>query len=401
MPPSSTPTAPNLRFRISRPAERKIRQGHPWVFENSIARQNREGVSGEMGVIYDRSDRFLALGLYDPISPIRLRILHQGKPTPVDETFWDRKVTTALARRNEVADTATNGLRWIYGENDGFPGLVLDGYDRTLVVKIYSAAWFPWLEAVQKALVARLDPERIVLRLSRNIQPPESHQDATVLHGSVPPGPVRFSESGIYFQADVLRGQKTGFFLDQRENRRRVEELSRDRTVLNTFSHSGGFSLYAARGGARGVVSVDQSAHALAELKSNWRLNEADPVIRNCSHEELQADVFAWLPEVTTNYGLVIIDPPSLAARKEDRPVALKAYQRLARSGLNITEKGGHLVCCSCSSHISREDFVEAIRQAVESSSRKGTITEVTGHAPDHPGGIPELDYLKAVWIRK
>lgn len=351
-------------------------------------------------MVYDRSNRFLAVSLWDAESPIRLRILHVGKPRRIDSSFWREIITVALARRVGVADQETNGLRWIYGENDGLPGLIVDGYAQTLVIKLYSAAWFPWLEDIKAQLVDLLSPERIVLRLSRNTSPAKHLRDGSILSGSKPADPVVFCESGIFFRADVLKGQKTGFFLDQRENRRRMESLSKNRTVLNAFAYSGGFSLYAARGGARHVTSIDQSPHALAELQENWRLNGNVPSIRNCRHEEVQADVFAWLPDRKDAFELVVIDPPSLASRKSDREKALQAYQQLARGGLGITKKDGHLVCCSCSSHVSRDDFIGLTKKALAGSSRRAEVIDFTGHAPDHPRGIPELDYLKAVWIR-
>jgi 23S rRNA (cytosine1962-C5)-methyltransferase len=305
-----------------------------------------------------------------------------------------------MALRCDVVCPETTGLRWIYGENDGFPGLVLDGYDRTLVMKVYTPAWFNWMDPIQQVLVERFKPERLILRLSRNTAACGPFRDGAVLEGALPGEPVVFLESGIRFKADVLKGQKTGFFLDQRENRKKVEKLAQGRTVLNAFSYTGGFSLYAARGLAHSVTSIDQSGHALSELEANWTLNEDNRQIRACPHKEVQADVFSWLPDCPERYGLVVIDPPSLASRKEDIPGALKAYRRLAETGLQRTEPGGVLVCCSCSSQISREDFFSIIRETLGQSSIKSEIIEVTGHAPDHPEGIPELNYLKAVWIQ-
>jgi len=205
-------------------------------------------------VIYDRKDAFLAVGLYDADSPIRVRILHAGKPKTIDAKWWHARLEQALARRRGLFDERTTGYRCVNGESDGWPGLVLDRYDSTLVLKLYTAAWLPRLEEVTELINTQLPNERMVLRLSRNIQDAAlgrfARNDGQMLRGPSPDGPVIFLESGLRFEADVLRGQKTGFFLDQRENRREVETLARGRRVLNAFSFSGGFSVYAARGGA-------------------------------------------------------------------------------------------------------------------------------------------------------
>src|ERR1035437_2271083 len=248
-------SVPRLRLRVSATAESVLRSGHPGLFAESIPEQNRAGQAGELAVIYDRKDRFLATGLFDPDSPIRVRLLLVGKPRAIDHDWWAERLTGALDARTGLFDEQTTGFRWINGESDGWPGLVLDRYDQTLVLKLYTAAWLPRLEEITGLITTRLCPDRIVLRLSRNIQKLAQQQggkaDGQVLLGPPLDGPVTFLETGLRFEVDVVRGQKTGFFLDQRENRRQVEALARGREVLNAFSFSGGFSLYAARGGAR------------------------------------------------------------------------------------------------------------------------------------------------------
>ena len=163
-------TVPRLRLRVTAAAESVLRSGHPWLFADSIREQNRAGQAGELAVIYDRKDRFLATGLFDPDSPIRVRLLHVGKPRAIDRDWWSERLTRALEARQGLFDEQTTGFRWINGESDGWPGLVLDRYDRTLVLKLYTAAWLPRLEEIAGLITGRLRPERIVLRLSRNIQ---------------------------------------------------------------------------------------------------------------------------------------------------------------------------------------------------------------------------------------
>lgn len=420
-------------------AESILRSGHPWLFAESIREQNRPGQLGELAVVFDRHDRFLAVGLYDPGSSIRLRVLHAGKPQAIDRAWWAARLRRGIESRSGLFDAGTTGFRWLNGESDGWPGLVLDRYGQTLVLKLYTAAWLPHLEEIagviaeQSSLLdapsgsssnlasfpdlaaakpaattgssqpgsARL---RLVLRLSRNIQETARTQfgrtDGEVLLGPALEGPVVFLETGLRFEADVARGQKTGFFLDQRENRRRVETLARERRVLNAFSFSGGFSLYAARGGARSVTDLDISAHALESARRNFRLNESIEPVAACEHQWIQADAFDWLGgNPGCKFDLVILDPPSLAKRETERAGALRAYNKLAAMGIEHLDPGGVLVACSCSAHVSADEFFESVRAAAAQSGREFSELQTARHAPDHPAAFKEAEYLKVIYL--
>jgi 23S rRNA (cytosine1962-C5)-methyltransferase len=229
---AALPKKSALRLRVTTAAESMLRGGHPWLFANSVREQNRDGETGELAVIFDRKDRFLAVGLFDSDSPIRVRILHAGKPCAIDSDWWRKRAADAVNRREGLFDSMTTGYRLINGESDGWPGLVLDRYGDTLVLKIYSAAWLPRLEETAGFLAKNT---RLVLRLSRNIQKYAAERfglaDGRILRGPPVEGPVLFLENGLRFEADVLRGQKTGFFLDQRDNRRHVGALAEGREV--------------------------------------------------------------------------------------------------------------------------------------------------------------------------
>jgi 23S rRNA (cytosine1962-C5)-methyltransferase len=391
---------PRLRLRISPVAETHVRNGHPWVYGDSIREQNRAGQAGELAVIYDRQDKFLAVGFFDPDSPIRVRVLHAGKPQTIDRAWWNARLAQAIERRRGLFDQQTNGYRIINGESDGWPGLVLDRYDTTLVLKTYTTAWLPDLKAIVELIQEQLQPERIVLRFSRNVGP-LGEQTERLLYGPPLNEPVIFQETGLRFEADVLRGQKTGFFLDQRENRRLIESLARGRSALNAFSFSGGFSLYAARGGASSVTDLDISAHALASATRNFALNQAEPHIARCPHKIVQADTFEWLKgNEGEKFDLIILDPPSFAKRETEREGAIRAYERLAQLGLPHLNPGGILLSCSCSAHVSSEEFFGAIRAAAKTSSRNFQELQTTHHAPDHHASFKEAEYLKAIYLR-
>ncbi len=396
---------PRLRLHVTAAAENAVRRGHPWVFADRVRAQNRPGAMGELAVLYDRRDRFLALGLYDPSSPLRVRILHSGDPIELNASWWAGRLEAALGRRAGLFGPDTTAWRWIHGESDGWPGLVLDRYADVLVLKLYTAAWFPRLDDLAALLLDRLKPRSIILRLSRNTAPDSSREpgpcDGSLLAGEALTSPVLFLENGLRFEAEVVRGQKTGFFLDQRENRARVGKLARDADVLNAFSFSGGFSLYAARGGARRVTDLDLSAHALASARRNFDLNRDLPQVAAVLHETVQADTFAWLahpPE--RRFDLIILDPPSLARRESERAGALAAYAHLAALAAGCLRSGASLVAASCSAHVPAGAFFTAVRDGVRRAGRAFEEILTTGQPPDHPATFPEAHYLKAVYLR-
>lgn len=393
-----------LRLRVRNAAESTLRAGHPWVFADSIRDQNRPGDVGELAIIYDRNNRFLAFGLFDPHSSIRVRVLHVGKPQTLDQSFWTERLDRALGKRDGLFDSLTTGFRLVNGESDGWPGLVLDRYDTTVVLKSYTSAWLPWLPQITKVISSRLHPERIVLRLSRNSREfAATHfavTDGQILKGTQVQHPVIFLENALLFEADVLRGQKTGFFLDQRENRRQVQALAKGRSVLNAFSFSGGFSAYAARGGARRVTDLDISPHALAAGERNFALNRSNPILKGCPRDQIQADAFEWLAANGSRaFDLVVLDPPSLAKRETERERAIAAYGRLAALGLSVLRPHGRLLACSCSAHVSETEFFDAVRAAARRATPRFAELARATHAPDHPATIAEARYLKAIYL--
>jgi 23S rRNA (cytosine1962-C5)-methyltransferase len=402
---ANTPTPPpaRLKLRVTAAAESAVRGGHPWVFDQSIRRQNREGTTGELAVLYDRGDEFLAIGLYDAGSPLRVRILQAGPPQTINADWWRSRLRAGLDRRAGCFGPETTGWRCLNGESDGFPGLVLDRYEDTLVLKCYTFAWMPWLDVILRLVREETGAERLVLRLSRNIQEQVAQdrgwRDGQELWGEPITGPVRFLEQGLRFEADVVRGQKTGFFLDQRENRSRVESLSAGRDVLNAFSFSGGFSLHAARGGARSVVSLDISDHALRSAERNFELNQSFPGVAACRHETVRADAFEWLNSGGPRYDLIVLDPPSLARRKADRTRALSSYGKLIESAARRLRPHGRLVAASCSAHVTAEEFLELARASVRRAHPAIHELAVTGHPPDHPATFPEANYLKCIFL--
>jgi 23S rRNA (cytosine1962-C5)-methyltransferase len=390
-----------LRLTLYPRAESAIRSNHPWVYAESIKTQNRDGETGELAVIYDKRDRFMAVGMYEAESPIRLRILNVGKPMTIDRDWWLEKARACLTKREgEIINPSTNGARMIQGESEGFPGLVADRYADTLVVKIYATSWLARWEETESALREVFAPKFLVLRMSRNVAASaEKYGIAEGFCGEPGEEVVVFSENGLRFESAVLKGQKTGFFLDQRDNRARVEALAKNRDVLNVFSFSGGFSLYAARGGASSVTDLDISAHALDSAARNFALNSNNPHIATIKRHAVQADAFKWMDETRETYDLIITDPPTLAKRESERAGAIRAYQHLNAAAISRLRPGGILVAASCSAHVSAEDFFRMIQETAQASARPWRELWRSGHAADHPAIFREAEYLKAVCI--
>jgi 23S rRNA (cytosine1962-C5)-methyltransferase len=378
-----------------------VRSGHPWLFDSGITRRPETADPGSLAILFDSNRRFVGVGLYDPDAPIRVRVLHVGEQLTIDAKWLGSRLSDSIARRRVLTDDPrTTGYRLVHGENDQLPGIVVDRYGDTLVLKLDTAAWLPYTRLLAEMLADFTGCNRVVLRLSRHVQDESGPQNGDVIHGE-PATAVVFSENGIRFEADPVAGQKTGFFLDQRDNRARVEQLAGGREVLNVFAYTGGFSLYAARGGARSVVSLDISKPALAACERNIALNQDDPNIAATDHETLAADAFDALAEFADSgrrFGMVILDPPSFARRQQDVDGAVSAYRRLARLGTRVLADGGILVAASCSSRVTADVFFDTVNSGVAAQKRRFVELERTAHALDHPIGFPEGAYLKCVF---
>ncbi|GAB4521980.1 MAG: 23S rRNA (cytosine(2499)-C(5))-methyltransferase [Anaerolineae bacterium] len=394
-----------LALHVTRHAERALREGHPWLFDQSITKQNQDGQPGDLAVIFDHKNRFLAIGLYDPVSPIRVKVLHHTTSTQINRAWFIEKIAQAVLRRAPLMESETNGYRLIHGENDGLPGLVVDRYADTLVIKLYSAAWIPHVDDVIVGLQAAQPHHRLVLRLNRQMQQaPELNNglvDGQILTGDPLDEPIVIQENGLRFYADVVHGHKTGFFFDQRDNRAFAGKLARGRRVLDVYAYAGAFSLYAASGGAQQVLSLDISAPALVDAQKNFALNQEHPAVAAAQHDILVADAFEGLRQLHTegrSFNMVIVDPPSFAKSAEEVDRALVAYRQLTELALNVLEPQGVFVMASCSSRVSAEVFFHTVHGAASQAGRLLMEQRRTAHALDHPIGFPEGAYLKCLF---
>ncbi len=386
-----------IKIKISKTLEAKIRKGYPWVFKYQL-QSDVEKDSSSLAVLYDHKNHFLAIGLWDPDSDLCFRVLNLFEPKAIDFDFFQKRFQKALSLRQRLKEQETTGYRILNGENDGFPGLILDKYDKTWVIKVYTKSWFDYLDLILEVIKSEKNVEQVVLRLARNIENSSSDFfDGRVLLGPDPITPVQFRENGLKFHVDVVNGQKTGFFLDQRDNRLQIKQISSGLSVLNVFSYTGGFSIYAISGGCRKLVEIDSNALALKSSLQNLQLNF--PETRNLDYQQIEGDAFQKLQELKSEnslFDLVILDPPAFARKKKHRPQALEAYSRLAGLGVQLVAPGGRLFSASCSAHVSAEDFYKAVHYGVTGANKKLTEISRSGHAIDHPVQFTELEYLKS-----
>jgi len=291
-----------------------------------------------------------------------------------------------------------NAYRLIFGENDGLPSLICDVYAGVAVLKLYSGIWFPYLDPIKTAIVAVAKVRAVIIRYARMLTyrlTAENPKEGTCIVGKLEQPEVTFKEHSVLFQCNIVKGHKTGFFLDHRPNRIKVQQLAKGLRVLDVFSYAGGFSVHALVGGAREVTSVDISAQALGLARRNVKLNQNR--VRG-EHTTIAGDAFKILQELKDSgqrYDLIIIDPPAFAKNAEEVPGALRQYERLARMGASLIANCGTLVLASCSSRIGEAVFFEACERGITNAGKVFSLVQKTFHAVDHPIGFTEGAYLK------
>lgn len=397
-----TVQAKRVAVKLNAKGEQFVLQGHPWVFSNSIVKINDDSKTGDLAIIFSKNkNRVIGLGLYDANSPIRIKMLHSGtEKVEINETFFHKKIESAYAKRKNLLKTNTNSYRLLFGENDGFPGLIADVYASVLVVKLYSEIWLPYLETIIKSLQNISNTETVVIRLSRALQNSKNHQlkDGDVVFGTLDDEVVQFVEHGVNFSANVIKGHKTGYFLDHRANRKQVGEWSKNKTVLDVFSYAGGFSVHALANGAKEVTSLDISKQALEIAVQNGKLNDYTGI-----HKTIAGDAFEKLNELIkkrVTFDVVVIDPPSFAKQASEIDLAKKKYAQLAELGEKLTAKNGLLVLASCSSRVVSQAFFDINNQVLMGANRDFKTILQTGHDSDHPVNFPEGAYLKCGYYR-
>lgn len=377
-------------------AVRKLAAGHPWIYANEVLRRASDLSDVDLVLVCDRSGAPLATGYYHKHSLIQIRILTR-RDEPIDAALVSRRLEEAVARRRALYPDL-DCLRLVYGECDGLPGLVVDRYADVLVIELNTQGIFLLQEPILAALKEELAPRAIVLRNTSSALAHERLEPRTeILHGRLD-GPVVVSEWGVKYLVDPLQGQKTGLFLDQKENRRLLRRWCAGSVVWDVFAYAGGWGLNALAAGARHVTFVDSSAAACDMVRANLQLNgfENAEVVKDNAFDALRS-----LPPGRAE--VVVLDPPAFAKTRKDVNAAVRAYLDINRVALQRLSEGGVLASSTCSFHVGAEAFADIIARAVFQSSQRVELLAETGQAPDHPVQLefPESRYLKTRFLRK
>ncbi len=378
--------------------EQSVRRFHPWIFSGAIKKMYGNPVEGDLVDVFDNKDTFLAVGHYQP-SSIAVRILSFAQETP-DIDFFREKIKRAIAYRkaiNIIDNPRINVFRLIHGEGDGLPGLIIDYYNGVAVMQMHSIGFYRIRKEIA-SILAELLKDRIiaVYDKSEGTIPHMSGVVATneFLYGNSEA--VVVTENGYKFKIDWTTGQKTGFFIDQRENRKLLEKYTEGRIVLNMFGYTGGFSVYAMRNAAL-VHTVDSSFPAIELANENIRLNYGD----DKRHESFQVDAFDYMNHIKDQYDLIILDPPAFAKHNNVLANALQGYKRLNIKAIEQIKPGGIIFTFSCSQVVTKENFRKSVFAAAANTGRSVRILHQMSQPPDHPVNIyhPESEYLKGLVI--
>lgn len=386
------------RIFLKKGREAPFLRGHPWIFSGAIEKVEGDGEDVAVADIFDSQKNWIARGLSNVKSQIRVRIL-TWKNESIDRAFFLCRLSQALSLRERHLSATTNAYRLINGEGDFLPGLIVDRYDDFLVCQFFTAGMEMFKHEIVDALEDLIDVRGISERSEGKVRAEEGLEPAVGgLAGETPPETISIVENGKKFVVDVKGGQKTGFFLDQRDNRAFLSTLARGRRILNCFSYSGAFSVYGFDGGATSVITLDSSRPALELAERNLALNGFE----SAQGELLKGDAFTYLKECGLNFDLIVLDPPSLAPRRSDISAATGAYKFLNLHALKRLEPGGILLTFSCSQHLTADLFQKVVFGAAVDAGRKVTILRKLGHSMDHPVSLhhPEGDYLKGLALR-
>jgi 23S rRNA (cytosine1962-C5)-methyltransferase len=379
--------------------DKSLRHRHPWIFSGAIARVEGEPGMGETVSVHAADGAFLAWAGYGPSSQIRARVWSFDPADTIDEAFFERRIAAAIARRKGLE--GSDGMRLVHGESDGLPGFVADRYGDCVVVQILSAGAEHWREAWPRILARVANAKTVFERSDVEVRTLEGLKPQTgPLLGEVP-GSVRIREDGIAYDVDVVHGQKTGFYLDQRDNRALARSIAHDADFLNAFSYTGGFSLAALAGGAKKVTSVDTSEEALAQGQRNAAVNGFDET----AADWVVADVFSQLRKYRDQgrrFDAIVLDPPKFAPTEKHVANACRAYKDINLWAMKILKPGGHLFTFSCSGAVDLDLFRKVVAGAAADAQVDLDVRRTLGASADHAVSIhfPEGEYLKGLWLQ-
>jgi len=386
-----------VRITLKRGKDKPIRMGHPWVFSGAVARYDGEAEAGEPCIVLDAGGGMLGYGYCNPRSSIAVRMLTRGD-VPFDEALLCRRIEAALAERRDIAGDATNAYRCINSEGDFLPGLVVDRYAEGLCMQILTAGMERYRAAISSCLLKLLAPSFIYERSDGEQRMREGLEKRKMLLSGIMPEKLIVRENGLRFAADLAEGQKTGMFLDQRENRMLVRRYAAGRRMADCFAYAGGFSVNALAAGAISAVAVDSSQRGLALARENRRLNGFGAR----DEDFIESDVFSFLRESSAAYSLIVIDPPKFAKHDRDVHQACRGYKDINLLAMRRCAAGGVIFTFSCSQAVDAKLFRQVVFAAAADSGRAVQVLHVLSQPPDHPANAAhkEGEYLKGLVLR-
>lgn len=387
------------RLQLRQGHDRRIRRGHPWIFSNEIGGTEGSPQPGDAVEIYSHQGEFYGTGYFNPHSLIAARLLSHERVCIDSGDFFKSRIAAAAAFRQQIYPDA-QALRVVHGEGDGIPGLVVDRYGDILSVQFLTLGIDLRKELITEALDELFQPSAIVARNDVGIRELEGLPQQMEILAGQPPDTTTITEHGLRYRINILHGQKTGHFLDQKENHLALEKRVEQRRVLDLFCYTGGWATHAARFGAREVLGIDISAEAVALASENARLNYQETI---CRFEKADAfELLRSLQAAKERFGLIILDPPAFVKTKKKLPEAMRGYLTINRRAMELVEPGGYLISCSCSYHMQRDLFLDMLRQSASQAGRTVRLLEMRGQAFDHPVllSCPETDYLKCAVLQ-
>jgi 23S rRNA (cytosine1962-C5)-methyltransferase len=387
--------------------ERSLFRRHPWIFEGAVDHLEGRARPGDTVDVIAANGACVARAAWSPQSQIRARVWSFDPHEIVDDAFFKRRVAAAVERRLSMPQLAgQEGMRLLHGESDGLPGVIADRYGDTICLQLTAAGSDKWRKAIVGALVKATGVARIYERSDSDVRKLEGLEPVTGwVHGEAPDIPLSIDENGVRLGVDVVAGHKTGFYLDQRDNRLLTRALAKDKSVLNCFCYTGGFSLQALAGGAASVLSIDSSGPALAGARANMALNAANPLFETSRAEWLEGDVFEALRTFRKEgrtFDLIVLDPPKFAPSAAHAERAARAYKDINLHGFRLLNPGGYLLTYSCSGGIGLELFQKIVAGAAVDAGRDARILQRLSAGPDHPVALhfPEGEYLKGLLVQ-
>jgi 23S rRNA (cytosine1962-C5)-methyltransferase len=385
-------------LHLNKRAGYRIFNGHPWIFTNEVEKQDDTIVAGDIVNVHSHDNKFVGKGYYNDASQIKVRLLTRDKQELINKTFFEGKIREAWAYRQQLG--YVENCRLIFGEADGLPALIIDKFNDYFVIQTLALGMDKWKSAIVEALEKIFEPKGIYERNDVPVRKVEGMEEIKGFLSAPFDTKILINENGLKFYVDIENGQKTGYFLDQKDNRRAIEKIVKDKDVLEAFTYTGTFSLHAGHYGAKSVLGLDISEHAIAQATENAKLNKLDKIVK---FEACNAfDRLKQYQREGKQWDVVMLDPPAFTKSRETIQKAITGYKEINLRGIQLVKPGGFLVTASCTNLVKPEVFLDTIAKAAKDAKRQLRQVEFRAQASDHPilWNMENTNYLKFLIVQ-